>query len=87
MKNNQTITIVFQFPINTYVDHVNKKTGFITRLKQTETSTASDVYIAKKIKELIKKSKENMKAESNTTRNSSLAQKPKPTKVDNMRNK
>lgn len=84
MKNNQTTTIVFQFPINIYVDHVNKKTGFITRLKKNEASKPNDTYIADKIKELIKKSKDNVK-EDNATGNTPLAQKPEPTKVQLLR--
>lgn len=87
MKNNQTRTIIFQFPINIYVDHVNKKTGFITRLKKNETSTTSDVYIADTIRNLIKKSKENLEEEGKTTKNSSLAQDPGQLKVDLLRNK
>lgn len=87
MKNNQTSTIIFQFPINIYVDHVNKKTGFITRLKHVESSTVTDAYIANKIRKLIKKSKENIEEEGKTTENSSLTQKPEQLKVALLRNK
>lgn len=87
MKNNQTRTIIFQFPIDIYVDHVNKQTGFITRLKKKETSTLSDVHIANEIRNLIKKSKENIEEVVNTTVTSSSTPKPEQLQVDLLRNK
>lgn len=61
---------------------MDKKTGFITRLKKNETSTASDVDIANQIRKLIEKSKGNIKDEAKPTGNSSLAQKPEQLKVN-----
>lgn len=72
---NKTKNIIFQFPINVYLDHVDKKSGFITRLKN-KSSAASDVFIANKVKEMLVKS--NKSEEGNNTLINPVTQKPQP---------